>query len=117
MDMKRKLFVLSIVFLCVTGIIFGAVFGGSNFSFSQYPSFSGFKPSAPFAYKNTISRWEYDSYKRDVEMYIQKVEQYIENADNDIDRIIQAQEEAIRTANMVVQEYNQFVKTIKVESR
>lgn len=116
MNFKRKLFVLLMV-VGVAGIVFGAVLGGSNFSISQYPSFSGFKPSSPFVYKSTISRWEYDSYKNDVESYIKKVEQYIENADNDIQRIIQAQESAINSANIVIQEYNQFIKTVKVESR
>lgn len=45
----------------------------------------------------------------------EKAEQYIEHANNDIERIIEAQEEVIEVANRIVGDYNLFIKTVKVE--
>lgn len=115
--MRNKKVVLVILLLVTaSGVIFGYVIGGSNLSLSRYPSFSAFKPSAPYySYNTTISKWKYDSYKADVERYIDEAKRYIENADYDIDRISEAKKEVVRQANSVVDEYNKFIKSVKVE--
>lgn len=50
------------------------------------------------------------AYKRDVERFIQNAKDYTENADNDVKRIREAQEDAIQKANRVVEEYNRTAR-------
>lgn len=82
------------------------VFGGSNLGFSGYPEFSEVEPTPP--YSNDQYAWE--SYKQEVDAYTAKAKQYLEDANSDIQRIQEAQQEAINKANSVVQEYNSKVR-------
>jgi hypothetical protein len=79
-----------------------SVFGGSNLGFSGYPEFSDSEPSPPY------NRDEYSmgAYKRVVERYIQNAKDYTENANNDMKRIREAQDDALEKANRVVEEFN-----------
>ena len=83
-----------------------SVFGGSNLGFSGYPEFSDSEPSPPY------NRDEYSmgAYKRDVERYIQNAKDYTENANNDMKRIREAQDDALEKANRVVEEFNKTAR-------
>lgn len=50
------------------------------------------------------------AYKRDVERYIQDAKDYTENANNDMKRIREAQDDALEKANRVVEEYNRTAR-------
>ncbi|MDQ9128735.1 hypothetical protein RDT67_20155 [Serratia fonticola] len=78
------------------------VYGGTNLGFSGYPEFSEIEPVPPYS----KDQWAWDSYKRDVEDYVQKAKDYTDDANSDISRINEAKEETIRKANDVVEEYN-----------
>jgi hypothetical protein len=82
------------------------VFGGSNLGPFGYPSHQCnppySKPIEPYQFE---SQWEVDSYNLEVERYNQELEgfiecvrEYIENADNDVRRIQEKTDEAIRDA-------------------
>ena len=95
-----------LIFLLVFSHVgWGYVYGGTNLGFQGYPSLNSSSPSPPFS---KDSYWV-ESYKNEVEIYIDETESYVENAKNDIKRIQEAMEEAIRSANNVVDEYNLFV--------
>lgn len=79
-----------------------AVFGGSNLGFSGYPEFSEYPPSPPFG----DDKFAWESYKREVEDYVNKAKQYVDDANSDIERVNEAKAEAIRKANEAVEEYN-----------
>ncbi|BDG86582.1 hypothetical protein [Citrobacter koseri] len=103
----RKLSLSLIGFILTYSTVVNAtVFGGSNLGFSGYPEFSDSEPTPPY------NRDEYSmgAYKRDVEMFIQNAKDYTENADNDVKRIREAQEDAIQKANRVVEEYNRTAR-------
>ncbi|HEM8492623.1 TPA: hypothetical protein U2Q18_003703 [Citrobacter koseri] len=103
----RKLSLSLIGFILTYSTVVNAtVFGGSNLGFSGYPEFSDAEPTPPY------NRDEYSmgAYKRDVERFIQNAKDYTENADNDVKRIREAQEDAIQKANRVVEEYNRTAR-------
>ncbi|HDW3536670.1 TPA: hypothetical protein RMN37_001625 [Escherichia coli] len=79
-----------------------AVFGGSNLGYGGYPEFTQMEPTPP--YSNDQYAWE--NYRREVERYTSDVKEYLEDANNDMKRIQEAQQEAIDKANNVVEEYN-----------
>ena len=80
------------------------VYGGSNLNYMGYPKFNESTPYAPY----TKDEFNYNSYKNDVERYVEEAKEYLENADNDIKRIIEAKKEAIEEANKVVEEFNDW---------
>ena len=82
------------------------VLGGSNLGMMGYDSHScGYKPDKPYKPFSFSNQYEVDNYNNKVETYnseidtyITCIQEYIENADNDINRIIEARNEAIREA-------------------
>lgn len=104
--MKSILFFGSVLALCAGCLGAGYVFGGSNLGIMGYAKFSGHKPSRPFSRDDYSRR----SYQNDVEQYISDAKEYVENARNDKIRIDNATEEAIDSANNVVDEYNSWVQ-------
>lgn len=96
----KKILLLS---LLTPSICFG-YYGGSNLSFSGYPSYDERSPMKPYS----NDEYSQNRYKNDVERYVKDAEDYIENANNDIQKIKAAQQEAINNANRVIQEYNNY---------
>ena len=86
----------------VPQVVSAAVFGGSNLGYGGYPEFTQMEPTPP--YSNDQYAW--DNYRREVERYTSDVKEYLEDANNDMKRIQEAQQEAIDKANRVVEEYN-----------
>lgn len=81
--------------LMLTSATAGAsVFGGSNLGFSGYPEPDCRKPYEPYS----DSRMDREICRDEVERYFRCVNEYLENANNDVERIRQAQEEAIAEA-------------------
>lgn len=89
---KKILVPTAILFSVLSFPSMAYVYGGSNLSIMGYPSFSGYVSYEP----------SYDEMQR----YLSDVKEYVENCDNDIQRIIEARDEAIRKANQKVQSYN-----------
>ncbi len=85
---------MAIALLAVTGTAGASVYGGSNLGFSGYPDPTCRKPYPPYS----DSAMDRENYRSDMDRYIRCVKEYLENANNDIDRIRQAQEEAIAEA-------------------
>ena len=113
---KRIIALLVFVAVCIFAL-YAYVIGGSNLSLGKYPSFSKMKPSKPYtSYNGTVSRSQYESYKREVEAYIDAAEDYIDNGNNDIKRIQDAQSTVVQDANKVVDEYNSWLKTVSISS-
>lgn len=112
---KRKLMVIGVLLVAGSGFIFGFVMGGTNFSISGYPKFFRYKPSTPF-HTGTIAEWEYDSYQSSVERFVDEAKTYVENADNDVRRIRESQQEAIDAANDAIDDFNDFVRNVRIKS-
>lgn len=103
----RKLSLSLIVFLlALPSVASATVFGGSNLGFSGYPEFSDSEPTPPY----DRNEYSMQAYKSDVERYIQNAKDYTENANNDMKRIREAQDDVIQNANRVVEEYNRTVR-------
>ncbi|HML33908.1 MULTISPECIES: hypothetical protein [Sporomusa] len=108
MSKTRLTFCLAIILLCSTSIAFGYVIGSTNFDMFGYPEFSRkhIRPTPPYSRDSySMSR-----YRTEVEDYLFQAKKYTEAANNDIDRIEEAKQDAIKAANEVVDEYNRFVK-------
>lgn len=114
--MNKKIIVALIVGLVSVFAVFALVLGGTNFGITGYPKFSAIKPSKPYSYNGTVSKREYDNYRSSVVSYVEKAQEYLENADNDIKRIKEIQEDVIDDANSAIEEFNSWVKTITVSS-
>ncbi|WP_227414481.1 hypothetical protein [Serratia sp. X3] len=106
--MNLHLLASSLAIVCILQApgVHASVYGGSNLSYSGYPEFNDFPPSAP--YGNDQYAW--DNYKQEVEDYVRKAKEYISYADNDMERINEGKQAAIRKANNAVEEYNRSVK-------
>lgn len=81
------------------------VIGGTNLGVFGYPDHSCRKPHKPIKPYSLNSRWEVDSYNRQVDSYnfelqryIACMKEYLENASNDMKRIEEKMEEAIAEA-------------------
>ncbi|WP_245609591.1 hypothetical protein [Trabulsiella guamensis] len=99
----RNITFSALLILMVFPVVANAtVFGGSNLGFGGYEEFSAMEPTPPY----DRSEYSMNAYRSDVESYIQNAKEYTENADNDVKRIREAQEEALSKANRVVEEYN-----------
>jgi len=101
---KKKFIAASLLVICV-GFISGYSFGRSNL-YGLYPSFNKMAPFKPYS---KDSYWA-NNYKMEVEEYIDAAKQYIEAANNDISTINDEIDKAIRKANSVVDEYNNWVR-------
>jgi len=115
MNYKKLFWIVFCLLIIVLGT--SSYYGGSNFSsYLGYPTFDDYKPTKPYvsSFDKTIEKWKYDSYKREVENYLSKAKEYIKYASNDILSIGDAQDKAIDDANMVVDEFNSFAKSVTV---
>lgn len=81
------------------------VVGPSNLTLGQYDEFSKIKPTEPY----DRNRNSYDMYRSDVEDYVRAAKEYVGACDNDIERIREAQQEAIDNANRVIRDFNDWV--------
>lgn len=92
----KKLLSMSILLSAIFINTNAYVVGGSNLSLNAYPSFSSYtEPYNP----STASSYEMTNYKYEVE-------QYLENANYDIERIIEAKQKVINDYNDAVRRYN-----------
>ena len=117
--MKKKVLVLLIIGCVTVFTLFALVLGGTNFGIGGYPRFSSSKPTKPFTSyfsNNTVSKREYDNYRNSVLDYVEKAQTYLDNADNDIKRIKEIKEEVIDTANKVIDEFNEWSRSVTVSS-
>lgn len=80
------------------------VYGNSNLDFMGYPEFDEFPPSEPYS----RDRYSFDQYRDEVEEYVRKAQDYVEAGNNDIQRIKEAQEEAIEKANQAISDFNDW---------
>lgn len=112
----KKILLFSVLLLCAS-LLFAYVYGGSNLGFSGYPEFSDYPPSAPYSYNNEVSEYEFNSYRDSVMRYVDSAEEYVENGNNDIQRISEAQDEAIDKANDVIDEFNSWARRVTVTSQ
>lgn len=104
--MKRLILscaLITIIPLSVSAV----VFGGTNFSFSGYPSHSCYKPTKPHKPYSLDSQWEVDNYNSEIEsynnqrqQYVSCINEYVDNAQNDIKRIRESAQGAIDEASM-----------------
>jgi len=86
--------IISAALLLASASAGATVFGGSNLGYSGYPEPDCRKPYEPYS----TSRMDREIYQDEVNRYIRCVKEYLENANNDIERIREAQEEAIARA-------------------
>ena len=106
--MKRIFISLTLLAFCVPTL--AVVFGGSNLGLAIYPSHSCTKPSPkPENTTEFYSQDELNDYNArvekwntDVERYSLCIDKYLNNADNDIDRIMEKKKEAVAEFNAVV---------------
>lgn len=101
--MRKNILLLSAVFfLCVSSTAIG--FYGNML---MYPGFNEYRPRKPFSNE----QWEIEKYQREVENYISKGEEFVRNAENDIRTIQNVIGSTISDVNLVVEEYNRFVRS------
>ncbi|MFS7308015.1 hypothetical protein [Rahnella inusitata] len=98
--------IILLILLVVPLSSHAVVFGGSNLGFSGYPEFTDPPPSPPFS----DDQFAWDSYKNEVQDYMNRAKQYVDDSDSDIKRIEDAKDDAIRKANDAVNEYNSRVR-------
>lgn len=85
----RRVIALSAILVCGTASAF--VMGGTNLGFSGYPSHDCRKPYAPY----DRSSFAVEQYRSDVQRYVRCMREYVDNANSDIERIQEAQQDAI----------------------
>ena len=113
----KRIFTLFVVVLLCSGLLFAFVIGGSNLGYMGYPDFSSYYPSKPFSYNNEVSEMEFDRYRDSVQQYVDSAREYVKNGNNDIQRISEAQEEAINKANEAIDEFNSWARSVTITSR
>ncbi len=86
----------------------GYVIGDSNLGFMGYPSFSSkqTKPRKPYS----KDEWALDSYRREVERYVEASKEYVNACNGDMESIRDEKSKAIRESNAVIDEYNSFIR-------
>lgn len=94
---KLSSLITASVILSSFSVVNAMVYGGSNLPLSDYPDFKSYNTPS---YYGTPSAYEMDRYHDDLV-------KYIDNANNDIERIIEAKNKAIRDYNDAVIRYNQ----------
>ena len=90
--MKKFLLFFIIFTFWLTSVAFAYVYGGSNLGFSGYPAFNAYL--------------SYNPSRSEVEIYVEEAKKYVENGNYDIQRIREAQNDAIRKSNEAVNDYN-----------
>lgn len=80
------------------------VYGDTNLGYAGYPEFDEYPPSEPY----NRDRYSFEQYRYDVEEYVRKAQDYVEAGNNDIQRIKEAQEEAIEKANRAISDFNDW---------
>jgi len=103
----KKRTLLAVCMLALGAVVAFAFVSGFSNLYGPYPSFSSkaMRPHKPFS----KDKWALDSYRRDVEQYVEDANNYIRAASNDIDSINDAMRDARNEANQVVSEYNNYV--------
>lgn len=93
------------VFILIASYSCANVFGGSNLGHWGYSKHTCLKPMKLYKPYSFNSQWELDKYNMDVDnynnqwrYYVSCIEEYLENANNDIKRIQEKQQEAIAEA-------------------
>lgn len=115
--MRKRVVVIALILTAALFSLFAVVFGGTNLGYLGYPEYDDTKPSKPYtSYNGTVSKSQYEAYKRSVEDYLDGAKEYIENGNNDIKRIQEAQKEALEKANSVIDEYNSWLGSVKISS-
>lgn len=105
--MKKIFILLGLVTACLGCMGFGYVMGGTNFGVMGYPKFDKYAPSKPFS----RDQFSADSYKRQMQEFMDEAKTYMENARNDKKRIDNAIADAIDKNNEAVEDYNRWVRT------
>lgn len=105
MKLTKITLCLIAIIISSTSIAFGYVIGSSNFGIMGYPEFRAYKPHPPYSKDS----YAVQNYRREVNNYVDEAKKYLESANNDIDRIYDAKENAIKESNNVVDEFNRFV--------
>ena len=111
---KKVLVILGVVLFLTSSLVFGYVFGGTNFGFLGYPSFSKSKPYNSYSCRSTVTESEFNDYRDEVKDYIDDVNIYMENCKYDIDRIIEIQKEVNDEAEQVIADFNRWADSITV---
>lgn len=95
---------LAFIFTLSLAASASAGYGASNLDIFGYPDLKAMKPMAPYDH----SQMSFQSYRSEVEMYVQQAQQYVDAANNDIQEIREKQKKAIQNANQAVQEFNDW---------
>lgn len=111
--MKRRKTMLLLIVVLVGGIVFAYVVGGSNFTLAEYSRFTKMKPYKP--YSSSVSQYEYDRYRNEVQAYLDDAKEYVKNADYDIQRIEEAQKKVTDLANSAVEEFNSWNNLVTIK--
>ena len=99
MSTKPVAYILIAVFSAfVASSSSAAVFGSSNLSFSGYPRHDCYQPNQPHG----SDRYQWESFQRDAERYVDCINEYVEAANNDMDRIQEAQKDALSEARSFI---------------
>lgn len=94
MPIRARLLVMMLAVCLVSTSATATVFGPSNLSFSGYPDPRCYEPSIPFSDED----FAWDMFRSQLRSYVDCVNEYVEAGDNDIQRIRDAQAEAVRDA-------------------
>ncbi|NBK98090.1 MAG: hypothetical protein EOM50_08730 [Erysipelotrichia bacterium] len=100
----RNMFLILTIVVSFHISSYAFVAGGTNFDIFGYPSHKCNKPySKPFKPYSFNSQWEVDAYNNQVRQYnyeiqefVQCIETYVDSAKNDIERITEEANKAIR---------------------
>ena len=103
-DKKICILLIVFVFSCTSFAL--GYYGNSNFGVIGYSTFEKVSPTPPYS----NDQYAIERYKRDVDDYVRAAESYSTACNNDIREIRDAQNESIRKANRVVDEYNKYVR-------
>ncbi|MBC8520016.1 MAG: hypothetical protein H8D24_06395 [Gammaproteobacteria bacterium] len=103
----NKIAIFFVLQFMVSAQAFPYVLGGSNLGIFGYPSHSCSVPSKPYKPYSFTSEHEVSSYNSSVKIYninvdayIDCINTYVENANNDIQRIRDAANDAVSDAKM-----------------
>ena len=92
--------------LMLPSLSFAFVYGGSNIPLGDYPKFTESPPYAPYLRDER----EFESYRYEVQRYVERAKEYVENARHDQKRAQESAEEAIEKANRAVEEFNNWAR-------
>ncbi|MCA3562444.1 MAG: hypothetical protein IOC82_15585 [Aestuariivirga sp.] len=87
---------VTVSLVLASGTANALVFGGSNLGVLGYPKHTCSAPSKPY---DLSDEYAVNRYNSDLDYYIDCIKAYVENAKNDIERINESANDAIREAN------------------